>query len=50
VWRDWSKDNDGYHFAPETPEPNVFTALENVPATVGAMMPTGAGAALGAGL
>jgi hypothetical protein len=52
VWRDWSKENDGYHFVPETSEPNAFSALENVPVTLGSMIPSGAPAAavLGAGL
>jgi hypothetical protein len=47
VWRDWNKDNDGYHFAPETSEPNIFTTLQNLPATLGSAVPTAAGTAIG---
>jgi hypothetical protein len=44
VWRDES----GYHYAPETSEPNVFSMLENIPASTGSLAQSAGGAALGA--
>ena len=44
VWRDESGE---LHFAPETSEANVFTALDNLPATVGSMVPVAGGTAIG---
>ena len=32
---------------PETSEPNIFSALENIPATLGTVVPTAAGVAVG---
>jgi hypothetical protein len=45
VWRDEAGE---LHVAPETSEANIFTALENVPATAGGMLQSTGGAALGA--